>query len=627
MPKAELVNGRIHIDSELREKELVKLVPGVRWAGPLVEDERIWHAPLSWTACQVLRGVFGERLEIGPELSLWAWEFYENRAEPAARYRVAADWDGWETTPWADSLRNLFPLQRSGTRFLCHAERALLGDETGGGKTIQSSTALKILHLANGDALPALIVCTNSMKYTWKRELATWAPDFQVGIADGSAKAKRDVVQSLIDGELDVLVINWEALRTMSKLESYGNYKLKHCTNCDKNSTTKPASCERCPKILNEVAWRTVIADESHKAKEAKAKQTMALKAIARGSRYRFALTATPVANNPADAWSQLNFLDEDEFPAKTKFIDRYCMTSWNQFGGLDIVGLNPGTREEFYKVFDHYFIRRPKEAILPHKAKIDPQERIVEMSAKQKKAYTQMTKNMIAELEDGTLLTATNPLAKFTRLSQFAAATCTTGEDGKIVMMDPSCKVDALIEIIDEQPDHSIVVFAESKMLIRLCKARLDKERNATHPSKQSRYTWVACTGDESPIEREKGKEKFQAGQVPIMLLTLGAGGEGITLTKASTAVWLQRSYSLIKNVQGEGRMDRHGQLADTITMIDIITKDTIEDDKQAAIALKEGRFEEVVRDEEKLRRLLGEKEAKKTKKKRKGGGEDGSE
>lgn len=624
MPRAELVNGRIHIESEYREKEQVQLVPGVKWAGKLVDDERIWHAPCSWTACQVLRGVFGESLEIGDELTKWAWDFYQNRVEPANRYREANDWDGWEETPFAEDLRPLFPLQRAGTRFLCHTERALMGDETGGGKTIQSATALKILNLVNGDALPALIVCTNSMKYTWEKELAKWAPEFRVGVADGSATAKAATIASLRDGELDVVIVNWEALRGLSKLESYGNYTLKHCTACDTNSTGKPSACERCPKILNEVEWRTIVADESHKAKEARAKQTMALKAVARGSRYRFALTATPVANNPADAWSQLNFLDEVAWPAKTKFLDRWALTSWNAFGGLDIVGLNPATRDEFYRVFDHYFIRRPKEAILPHKAKIDPQERIVEMAAKQKKAYTQMVKNMIAELDDGTFLAATNPLAKFTRLSQFAAATCVMGEDGKVAMTEPSCKVDALLEIIDESPMTSIVVFAESKELIRLCKARLDKEANSS-PRIAERYRWVACTGDESPIEREKGKEKFQDGEVPIMLLTLGAGGEGITLTKASTAVWLQRSYSLIKNVQGEGRYDRHGQLADTVTVIDVVTKDTIEDDKQAAIALKEGRFEEVVRDEEKLRRLLAE-EPKKSKKKRKGG-EDGSE
>lgn len=64
----DLERGRIVVRTDWTEKDLVKQVPGMRWNS----REKFWHGPLSWATCVVLRGVFQDKLVIGPLLRQWA---------------------------------------------------------------------------------------------------------------------------------------------------------------------------------------------------------------------------------------------------------------------------------------------------------------------------------------------------------------------------------------------------------------------------------------------------------------------------------------------------------------------------------------------------------------------------
>src|SRR6185503_5762282 len=126
---------------------------------------------------------------------------------------------------------------------------------------------------------------------------------------------------------------------------------------------------------------------------------------------YRWALTGTPVANTPEDLWAIMHFVSPEEWPAKTTFIDRYALQSWNLFGGMSAVGIRSEMKEEFFKILDPRFIRRIKEVTLsdPKQAayvpkKLPPVTREVDMVAAQKKAYEALRKDMMAELEGGLL-------------------------------------------------------------------------------------------------------------------------------------------------------------------------------------------------------------------------------
>lgn len=137
MALAELIDGRIVIQSEWSEKDLVKQIPGSEWNG----RTKLWELPLSWGSCITLRGVFGPQVQIGPELNNWAWQERHRRIEPALALRglyapehlvQAAALTGMPYNPGEnDHIERLYPFQLIGREFLAIAGDALLGDEMG----------------------------------------------------------------------------------------------------------------------------------------------------------------------------------------------------------------------------------------------------------------------------------------------------------------------------------------------------------------------------------------------------------------------------------------------------------------------------------------------------------------
>ena len=192
------------------------------------------------------------------------------------------------------------------------------------GKTAQAIRALKNLQDSGETVFPALIVCPNTLKKNWKREFARWWPDVNVVVVRGSATQRRKIFEE----KADVYVINWESLRTHSRLAPYGSVSLSRCVQCgghdDKVTENR---CEVHKRELNEIDFKSVIADEIHRSKEPKSKQTRALWAATGEADIRFALTGTPIANDVLDLWSILHWLSPEEWPSKTRWIDRMVNT------------------------------------------------------------------------------------------------------------------------------------------------------------------------------------------------------------------------------------------------------------------------------------------------------------
>ena len=575
---ADLVEDRIVVHAPRVQKDLVRAVPGVRYSRE--RDE--WYAPVSWGVCQALRGVFGADLEISDALMKWAWDEIETRINPALyirdQFQMIEPKDGWDD--------RLYSFQNAMVAFGEVARSFLNGSEMGLGKSVETAVILR--HLIKDQ--PVLIVCNNTMKQTWKAELATWWPEARVVvIANGTVNGRRSLEQ-----DADVFIVNWEALRSHSRLAPFGSVRLVRCVECGGADDVKPARCETHVKPLNR-PWSVVIADEAHRAKDRKSKQTRALWAVGADARVRMALSGTPVVNAPDDLWSVLHFVAPDDWPAFTKFLDRYCMLGMGWGGSVEVLGLRPDTKDEFFRILDPRYKRDTKAEVLPQLPPKTYTYRLVEMAPKQAKAYAQMRDQMLAELDDGAVVVTTNPLAKATRLTQFACSYATLNGDG-LELTDPSCKVDALVEVIEELGGKPAVVFAESRKLIELAAKRLTKLK----------IPHVLVTGAVTGTARDEAISSFQAGDVLLLLATLGAGGESITLTAADTAIFMQRSWSLVKNVQAEDRIHRIGQEADKIEIIDLVTAGTIEEHRLVVLAEKEERVREITRDPVALRAAL---------------------
>jgi SWI/SNF-related matrix-associated actin-dependent regulator 1 of chromatin subfamily A len=147
---------------------------------------------------------------------------------------------------------------------------------------------------------------------------------------------------------------------------------------------------------------------------------------------------------------------------------------------------------------------------------------------------------------------------------------------------------VDALVQILEDNPDEPIVVFSASKQAIGLAAKRLTKLG----------IGFVSITGDTPGVDRGGIVQSFQSGSVRVFLGTIGAGGEGITLTASSTVIFLDRDWSPAKNAQAEDRLHRIGQL-NAVQIIDIMARDTVDLGKDQKLKLKIAWIRKILGDE----------------------------
>ena len=563
----DIVDGRFHLDASPRLKDLIKQIPGFNYSG------EGWTAPVAWPVAKAARGVLGPSMEITPAVQAWA-EGAISHIEFIDVVRA-----GHVTDPLLSE--KLYPFQATGSTYLGYQERAILADEMGTGKTVQSVEAVRLLGQLDGrpSPVPALIVCTGSMRSAWVDHVHEWT-DLRA-VATGDTKPKRvAAIEAVAVGQADVLVIPWHHLALHSRLAPYPSVAL--------------SEEEKTPKELNGIRWQAVIADEAHKGKDPKTKWTRALWQLADGAEYVWALTGTPVTGKVEDLWAALRLVAPTGFSSRSRFLDRYALMVPNHFAkgrAMMSVGLNPLHEEELRAAIRPYILRRTKAEVLPQLPPKIRSTRRLTMGTKQAAAYKAMDKEGMYLTDDGQLVMATDGIVKYGRMSQLSSATPvfvdvevempdgTVRTTQRIVEMTmPSNKVDALLEILEEAPGESLVVGAESRKLIELAAAQLARKGISVG----------LITGAQSEAERDMAKRDFQAGVVQVLLLTLGTGAEGLTLTRANRLVFLQASYESVKNDQFEDRIHRIGQEAGSVEIIYLVTEDTVDERRPEAADAK---------------------------------------
>lgn len=553
----------------------------------------IWHFNLTWQTCLALGNTLGSSgLEVGPNLTKWTADCYENLIKPAYDLRTKIDADGYES---------LYPHQRADVAFLSHVKRGILANDLGVGKTRSAISTLMRLHETGEKVFPALVVCPNSTKRGWGREFEEVWPGLKVVVVDGSMTQRRKQLAE----PAHVYVMNWEAIAGHSRLMSYGSITLKRCEKCGGNNPKVTATtCEVHIKELNEMDFKVIIGDEIHRIMDPKTKTSRAFKAATGDAEFRIGMTATPIANDVSNIFSVLNWLHPEAYPSKTAFIDRYCETMPQEWGPSIIIGIKENRKQEFYNGLDPFMRRMTKDVILPFLPPIIREQREVILGKKQLDAYNAMRKSMISEIDTGIAVVATTPLQKATRLQQFATSyaeieymevpdpqTNEMMEKAIVKLSEPSATLDAFMTDLDDFEGESVIVFAQSKQLLYLLAKRMDK----------AGISYGMITGDQNTEERQHHMDAFQAGQIPFILVTVQAGGTGITLTKASTMVYIQRPFSLINNEQSEGRGHRIGsEIHEFIRIIDYVAVGTVQEKVLEILESKNGNLQEILRDEE---------------------------
>lgn len=565
----------ITVDCSFHVKDIVKRVPGARWN---IDGNRMWTVPMTWGSCLALRSEFGDSLKIGPNLRRWASVTRTNQDE-LRRLRTSLEpsegfIDG--TEPGWDAL---FPYQRVAAELVSLAGgRYLFFDETGTGKSRSALASISKLDRP----WPALIVAPKSMLLTWKKEIeAFFADPLDIRVITGTPTARK----KLLEPGGDIYIVSYGSLRKHSRLLHFGKSKL--------------TEAQKEPKELNALDFTTVLVDEAHRAKNPTSAQTRALWAAAADEApYRIAMTGTPVQENAEDLWALLRFVRPDVFTSKTAYVERYLQVDWNRWGGREITGLKEATKDEFFAVIDSMSRRITKEAALPFLPPKLYEIRWVEMTPKMRKAYRTMQTDLVAQLETSTL-EASSVLERAGRLLQLANASGEVDADGVYHMEMPSPKIDAFVEDLQggDFGDQSIVVFSDSRQLVDLL----------AHELTRIGVAFNSITGDVTGDDRQLAMEEFQRGDVKLMLLTR-AGGEGITLTKASTMVRLVRAWSHTVHRQSEDRVHRIGsEQHESITYIDYVVADSLEEGQLIRLNSKEASAQEVLRDADLMKMLKG--------------------
>lgn len=544
---------------------------------PLVKETNPRGAlqlPASWPAVVQLATAFGAAWRPGPALTAWIAEQVQRRTAAPAGLTVAPP-PG--LTPYSWQVEAAAMIREHGS--------ALLFDEPGTGKTTSTILGLVERVAAGHVALPALVVCPAAVIDSWVSHVRTWAPRWRATAWRGTPEKRRRLSYTA-----DVYVCSYETTRR------------------DAGSTDRRES----PLVALEA--QTIVADECHKLKAQATEQSRAVRRLASRARGFVGLSGTPITHHPGDLWPALQCLEPGAWPSRERWVQRYCLTVQGDYAST-VLGLNEHTEPEFRTTVLGRHRRVAKADVL---AELPPKVysvRTVELPATWRKVYDQMESDMLAELPDGGELSVMGVLAQLTRLAQLASAAADVEVTTQIVadpftglpmeerhtsvrLKAPSWKVDALLEVMAERPGAPVVGFAPSRQLMTLAGAAATK---AGH-----RVGYVM--GGQTAKERTGYVEAFQRGELDLICVTTGAGGVGLTLTAARTAVFLQRPYSLVEALQSEDRLHRIGaERHESIEIIDIVARKTIDSRVREILKERAGQLADLVQDRRIVAELLG--------------------
>lgn len=610
--KLKMSNGNKSLsisDWDARMKDVLIGIPGAKYK----IATNSYEFPLSWgTILALQNGIYGTNVELDKDVKKWVKEYYNSFVKPGYEKRAVLD-------PDVTYLDSLFRHQNADVDFILSQKRCIIANGMGSGKTRSPIATYKVLKERGEMDKPMLWVGPSSTKSGVLKDIRAVDPTLDAVIVAGTSTQRKKILKE----KHDIYIMNYEQLEYHSRLAPYGSEALKKCPECGGTDGYKPVTQARCQthlKELNEIDFGFVVADEAHRIINPKNLSTRALKYATGDAEYRVAMSGTPISKVQSDMWSILNFLYPEEFPSRTKFFDYYFMMGENPFsGGREPRGLLPHRAKDFYQLIDPIMRRIPTEAVIDFLPPLLRSRREVEPDAKQRKAYNQMRDEMLVELESGVLM-ADSVLPKMTRLLQLASSyadveytnyvdpeTLETVTKQVAKLKKPSSKIKAFISDMGDFGDDQLVVFTVSSQLANLLSEELQEHEKKASRDNKWRYSHTMITGQQSEKQKAHAIDTFQEGRVSIAIVTTGAGGTGVTLTKANTMVFLQRPWSMIESQQAEARAYRIGsEIHDSVNIIDYVWSGSVEEQVFKALDNKSQNLEAVLQDKELLKKWL---------------------
>jgi hypothetical protein len=432
----------------------------------------------------------------------------------------------------------LRPYQQQGFSWIRYMEQIglnpCLADDMGLGKTVQI-----IAHIAaTQNAGNNLLVVPTSVIGNWEREFARFAPHISICTYHSRSKGQNF-------NEYDVVLTTFTMLRK--------NYKL-----------------------FTDIKWHRIILDEAQNIKNPKAQQSKSLFDLK--AKHYVALTGTPIENSVVDLWSIFNFLNRD-YLGDLKIFKR-------QFHG------EPENRPRLKRLIEPFILRRLKtdKSIISELPDKIEQKVYCQLTKEQASLYQAVVNQISDKIKNGEFASA-DMLSSLTRLKQICNHPMQYLQDNSEFAAKRSLKLQRLDSIIDEAIENkeSILVFSQYK---EICEA--------INKFFALKYNTYLLHGSISRTARDAMIEEFQDETTPpsIFILSLKAGGVGITLTKASQVIHFDRWWNPAVENQATDRAFRIGQQK-KVLVHKFITQGTLEETIDQIIADKITLSESILSDD----------------------------
>jgi SWI/SNF-related matrix-associated actin-dependent regulator 1 of chromatin subfamily A len=419
------------------------------------------------------------------------------------------------------------PHQLEGTKFLRENKYAALFDEQGLGKTKQVIDAITG-EIQEGSIDAALIVCPNGLKSNWAAEIEKFSSAPYALFGSGQA-ARRVGFRSL---RAAFYIVNYEAIA--AELASL--------------------------KALLRFKRIAIVLDESHRIKTPEAKATRAVLALRKLAARRYILSGTPVANSPDDLWAQMLFLNDGGTLGTSfeEFRKRYRSGSKGYKNLEDL-------RDRVLSSS----LRRTKATSLDLPKK-EFTRIIVKMTGRQADLYEKMRDDLSVWIESMTgeelEHRADAVLARLVRLAQLAS---------NPALVDPAhaetpakfAALDTLVDQYMEHPGQKVLVWSSFVGNIRQLLARYE------------RWNPVCIYGDIDAEARDRAVGSFKHDpQTRLLIANPAAAREGLTLTEANVAIYVDRTFNLVDYLQSQDRIHRISQTQDCEVLL-LIADGTIDE------------------------------------------------
>lgn len=540
--------NRFILRCPVHANDLIRALPNYRWSAA----ERAWVVPVIRKNAEAISASIVPFAMVSDEASA-AME----RAITTTSIVAGSSWPFWYSFKTEPAPYQLAALQKLYSR----ESMALFMDMgTGKSKTAIDMAAAKRMEGSIGSLL---IVCKLSLRTNWVEQFDIHCPiPTSIHLPDTT---KQKAFESWLKSKADfkVMIVGTESL-SAGRMYEMADLFMK--------TADKPA----------------MIVDESSMIAGPKAERSKRCVALGRQAVFRMALTGTPLRESPLDVYMQFEYLDSnivgigDYFAFRNRYAVMGGYRDPKTGKPLQVVGYQ--NLDELIETIAPYTFQITKKQALPELPDKRYQKRVLQLTKKQKALYDEM-KREGAYIVNGKELVVDNVLGQILRLHQICSGIAAEVHETVKLVKGEERVVKSYTHMLIEEPDSNpkiqevMAILQETSDPVIIWCAYLPEIAmlvNALEKADMGDQV-IQFHGGVSEEDRDIARREFQARTKRIFIGNAQTGGMGLTLTAATTVIYVSNTHKMEDRLQSEDRAHRRGQTSSPM-YIDLVMEKTVD-------------------------------------------------